>query len=94
MLAAASIGAIWSSCSPDFGASAIIDRLGQIEPKILFMCDGYQYQGKNHTLLEKIHDYKQAISAIQQVVICPFLNETPQFEPNEAIFMAEFFPRK
>ena len=58
-LASASIGATWSSCSPDFGASAALDRLGQIEPKVLFVCDGHQYQGKSHdaiATMPRCHD--------------------------------------
>lgn len=75
MLATASIGAIWSSCSPDFGAQAAIDRLGQIEPKVLFICDGHQYQGKIHSGAEKISQLHDAISSLVQIVICPNINE-------------------
>ena len=75
MLAATSLGAIWSSCSPDFGAQAAIDRLGQIEPKVLFICDGHQYQGKKHSGSQKIAHLHDAISSLQQVVICPNINE-------------------
>lgn len=75
MLATASLGATWSSCSPDFGAQAAIDRLGQIEPKVLFICDGHQYQGKKHSGAEKIAQLSTAIPSLQQVVICPNINE-------------------
>ncbi len=61
MLATTSLGAVWSSCSPDFGAQAAIDRLGQIDPKVLFVCDGHQYQGKKHCSTEKIVALNQAI---------------------------------
>ena len=48
MLATTSLGATWSSCSPDFGVSGVVDRFGQIEPRILFSADGYRYNGKRH----------------------------------------------
>ena len=75
MLATTSIGAVWSSCSPDFGAQAAIDRLGQIEPKVLFICDGHQYQGKIHSGAEKILQLKEAISSLVQIVVCPNIHE-------------------
>ena len=53
MLAAASLGAIWSSCSPDFGVQGVLDRFGQIEPKVLIAADGYFYNGKAHRLPRK-----------------------------------------
>lgn len=71
MLASASIGAIWSSCSPDFGAAAALDRLGQIEPKVLFICDGHQYQGKQYPANEKIMELAQSMTSLKQIVICP-----------------------
>ena len=52
MLASASIGAVWSSCSPDFGIDGVIDRFGQIDPKVLICADGYRYAGKRHDLLD------------------------------------------
>lgn len=75
MLATTSLGAIWSSCSPDFGAQAAIDRLGQITPKVLFICDGHQYQGKKHSGVEKIRQLNDAISSLIQIVVCPNINE-------------------
>lgn len=75
MLATTSLGAIWSSCSPDFGAQAAIDRLGQVEPKALFICDGHQYQGKKHSDLEKIKQLTQAMPSLSQVIICPNADE-------------------
>lgn len=78
MLATASIGAIWSSCSPDFGAQAVIDRLGQIEPKVLFACDGHQYMGKKHDGMARLIEVHEAISSLAQIVICPIIHaETP-----------------
>lgn len=56
MLAATSLGAIWSSCSPDFGRAGVFDRFGQIEPKVLFSADGYHYNGKSHGSLDVVAD--------------------------------------
>ena len=78
MLATAAVGAIWSSCSSDFGAQAAIDRLGQIEPKVLFMADGHQYGGKSFDSREKIQTVCAAMPSLQKVVICPILDITPQ----------------
>lgn len=75
MLATTSLGATWSSCSPDFGAQAALDRLGQIEPKILFICDGHQYLGKKHYGLEKIQFLKDEIHSLKQIIICPNIDE-------------------
>lgn len=75
MLATTSLGAIWSSCSSEFGAQAALDRLGQIQPKILFLCDGHQYQGKKHSASEKIKQLHDAIPSLIQIVLCPNINE-------------------
>lgn len=74
MLATTSIGAIWSSCSPDFGADAACDRLGQIQPKILFTCDGQIYHGKKFDLLTKVQQLITLIPSLQQVVVCPLID--------------------
>ncbi|MDF1678840.1 MAG: acetoacetate--CoA ligase [Legionellaceae bacterium] len=73
MLAAASIGAIWSSCSPDFGVAASVDRLAQITPKILFICNGYTYHGRYYDLSEKTGALLNTISSIEHVIACPVL---------------------
>lgn len=91
MLATTSIGAIWSSCSPDFGSAAIIDRLGQIEPKLVFICDGHTYQGKIHPATDKIKDIHAQISSLKHIVICPNLPHPPAREPlAKTIALAEF----
>ncbi|MGQ3888781.1 acetoacetate--CoA ligase [Legionella sp. CNM-1927-20] len=74
MLATTSLGAIWSSCSPDFGAQAAIDRFSQIEPKLFFTCNGHQYSGKEHLDFDKIKEIGAAIPSIQIIVICSNLN--------------------
>src|SRR5690606_31776872 len=61
MLAAASIGAIWSSCSPDFGVQGVIDRFGQIEPKLFIACDSYFYNGKRQDISPKLVEIAQRI---------------------------------
>lgn len=76
MLATTSLGAIWSSCSPDFGAQAAIDRLGQIDPKVLFICDGHQYNGKKFSAEEKIKELNKAIPSLMKLVVCPNIGET------------------
>ena len=69
MLAATSIGAIWSSCSPDFGFKGVFDRFSQIEPKILFTIDGYHYGGKIYSTADKVRQLTESIPAIEKVII-------------------------
>ncbi len=73
MLATTSLGGIWSSCSPDFGTQSVVDRLGQIEPKVLFCTDSYQYNGKVHDCLERVREISEQIPSISHIVIVPFL---------------------
>jgi len=68
LLATASIGAIWSSCSPDFGASSVIDRFAQIEPKVLIACDGYSYNGKEFSRAELVRDVAAALPGLGAVI--------------------------
>ncbi len=72
MLATTSIGAIWSSCSPDFGAEGIIDRFGQIEPKILFTADGYFYNGKAIDCLERAAEVGRRIGSLSHIIVVPY----------------------
>ena len=72
MLAAASIGAIWSSSSPDFGIKGVLDRFAQIEPKVLFAADGYFYNGKRFNSLDKLEGILKALPSIENVVIVPY----------------------
>ncbi len=69
MLAAASIGATWSSCSPDFGVQGVLDRFGQIEPKVLFCADQYTYAGQRIALLDRVAEIVGSIPAIERVVV-------------------------
>ena len=72
-LACASIGAIWSSCSPDFGMSSVIDRFKQIEPKVLFAVDGYQYGGKTFDRRSVVADLQTALPTVQKTILFPYL---------------------
>ena len=80
MLAAASIGAVFSSCSPDFGVQGVVDRFGQIEPKILFVTDGYWYNGKPVAILEKCAEVASRLTSVEKVVVVPFLDPAPEIE--------------
>jgi acetoacetyl-CoA synthetase len=73
MLAATSLGAIWSSCSPDFGVRGVLDRFGQIEPKVLFVADGYFYAGKTIPLNERIAEIRASLPSLERVVTVRFL---------------------
>jgi acetoacetyl-CoA synthetase len=69
MLAATSLGAVWSSCSPDFGLRGAVDRFGQIEPLVLFTADGYFYNGSTHDSLARVREIKAAIPSVERVVV-------------------------
>jgi acetoacetyl-CoA synthetase len=77
MLASATLGAVFSSCSPDFGLDGVSDRFGQIEPKILLTCDGYHYAGKKIDRLPLVADLVAKVPSISKVLIIPYLNEDP-----------------
>ena len=76
MLAATSLGAIWSSCSPDFGAQGVMDRFGQIEPKILFAANGYLYNGKEIDLLPRLRQIAFRIPTLEHVIVTPYRKRT------------------
>jgi len=73
MLAATSIGAIWSSCSPDFGATGVLDRFGQIKPRVLFCTEAYVYAGRDIDCLDRVHEIITRIPEIEHLVIVPYL---------------------
>ena len=77
MLASTSIGAIWSSCSPDFGTQGVLDRFGQIEPKVLFCVDGYYYNGKTHDTLARTAEIVRQLPTLEKVVVVPYLIARP-----------------
>jgi acetoacetyl-CoA synthetase len=76
-LAALSQGIVWSSCSPDFGVDGVIDRFGQIEPKVLFVADGYLYNGKQHDVLERVRSIAERLPSLRKVVVVPYLDPRP-----------------
>ncbi len=80
MLAATSLGATWSSCSPDFGAQGVMDRFGQIEPKILFAADGYLYNGKEIDLLPRLRQIAFRIPTLEHVVVTPYRKQMPDLD--------------
>nr|WP_319494029.1 acetoacetate--CoA ligase [uncultured Desulfobacter sp.] len=77
MLAAASIGAVWSSCSPDFGIKGVLDRFGQIQPKVLVAADGYFFKGKSLSCLARLSSIMSQIPSIKTLVVVPYLSESP-----------------
>jgi acetoacetyl-CoA synthetase len=78
MVAAASLGAVWSSCSPDFGANGVLDRFGQIRPRVLFCADGYRYSGKAIDSLARVREVRERIPEIERVVVVPYLGSQPE----------------
>jgi len=97
MLAAVSLGAIWSSSSPDFGIKGVLDRFGQIEPKVLFTADGYFYNGKSFDSLEKVGGILKQLPMVEKVVVVGYTNATPDLSkvPNAVswdAFLAPYTP--
>lgn len=77
MLAAASIGAVWSSCSPDFGIKGVLDRFGQIRPRVLFTADGYRFKGKRIDCRERVRTIIEDLPSIERVVVVPYTEAEP-----------------
>lgn len=80
MLATTSLGAIWSCSSPDFGTQGVIDRFGQIEPKVLITCAGYRYAGKEIDQTTKINEILQRLPSLQQLIIVPYARPQTRVE--------------
>jgi acetoacetyl-CoA synthetase len=74
-LAALSQGIVWSSCSPDFGVDGVVERFGQIEPKVLFCADGYRYHGQEHDTLERVREIVERLPTVRKAVVVPCLDE-------------------
>ncbi len=91
MLAAASLGATWSSCSPDFGIKGVLDRFGQIKPKVLFTANGYWFKGKSLDSIERISDILKQLPSLEKVVVVPYTEQDPDISgvPN-AIHYRDF----
>jgi len=77
MLATASLGATFTSCSPDFGVQGVLDRFGQVEPKVLFACDGYHYNGKVIDTLPRIAEIVRQLPTVKRVVVVPYVAQAP-----------------
>ncbi len=77
MLATASLGAVWSSCSPDFGVQGVVDRFGQIEPKVFICADGYLFGGKQVDSLGEVRAILERLPSVARVVVVPYLSEHP-----------------
>ncbi|MGD9601349.1 MAG: acetoacetate--CoA ligase [Gammaproteobacteria bacterium] len=73
MLATASLGAVWSSCSPDFGTQGVLDRFDQIAPKVMFAMDGYYYAGKTLDIRDKVAEIRAALPGLERLVVIPFI---------------------
>jgi acetoacetyl-CoA synthetase len=91
MLAAVSLGATWSSCSPDFGIKSILDRFGQIEPIVLFAADGYFFKGKRIDCLERLREIAANISSIKKIVVIGYTTSTPDLSKvSKAVLYNDF----
>ena len=77
MLATLSLGAVWSSCSPDFGVQGVVDRFGQIAPKVLFAADGYVYNGKSIDCLDKLAEIIPQLPTVEKMIVFPLLSDVP-----------------
>ncbi len=89
-LATASIGAVWSSCSPDFGPGSVVDRFAQIEPKVLFAVDGYSYGGKEFDRTEVVARLQREMPSLEKTVVVPYLKEDPDVGAlNDVVFWDE-----
>ncbi len=91
MLAATSLGAAWSSCSPDFGIKGVLDRFGQIEPKILFTANGYSFKGKSLDCLEKISNILEKIPSVEKLVVVPYTEDNPDISKIDKAVMFDDF---
>ena len=95
MLACSSIGIIWSSCSPDFGVEGVVDRFGQIKPKLFFAVDGYLYNGKKIDTTSTVTNIVDQIPSIKDTIIIPFLDELPKYENrNNTIYWSDLIKEK
>jgi acetoacetyl-CoA synthetase len=99
MLAASSVGAIWSSCSPDFGVQGVLDRFGQIEPKVLFAADGYFYNGKTINIVDRLKEISGNLPTLQTLIVVPYTIRDPDIggirnSVNVHDFMAAYSPRE
>jgi acetoacetyl-CoA synthetase len=90
-MAAASIGAIYTSTSPDFGVGGVLDRFGQVAPKVLVAADGYVYGGKSHDCLDRLREIRAGLPGLQRLVVVPYLNDAPALDGlGDAVLWPDF----
>ena len=94
MLATSSIGAIWTSCSPDFGIKGVLDRFSQIEPKLIFTASGYQYNGKQIDCLEKLQKILSDLPSVEKTVIVPFIRDSNSVSITNSLLWNDFLESK
>lgn len=96
MLATTAIGAVWTSCSPDFGINSVVDRFSQVEPRIFITVDGYQYKEKNFPLEEKIDQITEALPSLEQLILIPYqqVNRSGNTAPSHNHFTSITLNRK
>lgn len=90
MLAATSLGAIWSSCSPDFGIKGVMDRFGQIQPKVLFTADGYFFKGKRFDSMERIKEVTKQLPSLEKLVVVTYTERPKLDELPKAVYFEDF----
>ena len=91
MAGATALGAVFSSCSPDFGAEGVLDRFGQIEPRVLFAVDGYKYAGRDHDIRTKLGEIAACLPTVERVVVIPYLRDNPDLGAvPKAVSLEEF----
>jgi len=95
MLASTSVGAIWSSCGTELGPGAVVDRLGQIEPKVLFTAGGYPYKGKVFDVLSRLEKIVKGVPSLEKIVVLPYVAEKPDIShvPN-SVFYDDFLSQE
>ena len=98
MLAASSIGAIFSSASPDFGIEGVLDRFGQIEPKVIITTDGYWYNGKQIDIIDKVNEVVKGLTSLEKIIIVPLLEIQGAYSKKNYILykniIDEYLPKK
>jgi acetoacetyl-CoA synthetase len=95
MLAASSLGAIWSTCSPDFGAKGALDRFGQIKPKVLFASDGYWYKGNRFDSLERVSEIAKGLPSLEKIVVAHYTLRKPDIgNIPDSVLYSEFLSKE
>ena len=91
MLATTSIGAVWTSCSPDFGINGVLDRFGQVKPKVLFTADGYIYNGKKNNSIERVAGIASQLDSVERIVVIPYLQQNPDISSlPQAVLLTDY----